>query len=67
MAGTLDLSTKQAAKILSVSDQTVINWMREGLFPNAYKLNPSKKNSPIRIPIKDVDKVRAAQLKALRG
>jgi predicted DNA-binding transcriptional regulator AlpA len=48
------LSTKQVAEFLGVSDQTVINWMRDGVFPNAIKLNPEKRNSPIRIPRADV-------------
>ena len=61
------LSTKEAAELLKVSDQTIINWMRDGLFPNAIKLNPSKKNSPIRIPRKDIEQARLAQLKAARG
>lgn len=61
------LTTKQAAELLKVSDQTVLNWLRDGFFPNAFKLNPTKKNSPIRIPRSDVDKVRAAQRKALAG
>jgi predicted site-specific integrase-resolvase len=59
------LSTKEAAEILHVSDQTVINWWREGLFPNAIKLNPTKRNSPIRIPRKDVDKAFKTQERAL--
>lgn len=62
-----DLNTKQAADLLKVSDQTIINWMRDGLFPNAYKLNPTKKNSPIRIPRADIDKALDAQRKARRG
>lgn len=58
------ISTRQAAEILGVSDQTVINWTREGIFPNAIKLNPTKRNSPIRIPRGEVDKVRKEQLRA---
>lgn len=62
-----DLNTKQAASLLKVSDQTIINWMRDGLFPHAYKLNPTKKNSPIRIPRVDIDQALDAQRKARRG
>lgn len=48
------ISTQEAADILGVSDQTIINWIRDGVFPNAIKLNPAKRNSPIRIPHDDV-------------
>jgi predicted site-specific integrase-resolvase len=48
------LTTREAAEILHISDQTVLNWIRDGVFPNAIKLNPSKRNSPIRIPHVDV-------------
>lgn len=61
------ISTKEAADILSVSDQTIINWWREGYFPNAKKLNPKKRNSPIRIPFEDVEKARKAQRYAVAG
>lgn len=60
-----DLSTKQAATLLNVTYQTIVNWMRDGIFPNAYKLNPTKKNSPIRIPRSDVEKVLKARREAL--
>jgi predicted DNA-binding transcriptional regulator AlpA len=59
------LSTAQAGELLGVSDQTVLNWMRDGLFPNAIKLNPSKKNSPIRIPRSDIAKVLESQARAV--
>jgi len=55
------LTTKEAADMLGVSDQTVINWIKDGVFPNAYKLNPKKSNSPIRIPKGDVTEVKAGR------
>lgn len=61
------LSTKEAAEILQISDQTVINWMRDGVFPNAIKLNPSKRNSPIRIPRSDVVAVQKGQRAHVAG
>jgi len=61
------LSTIEAADILRVSDQTVTNWFHDGVFPNAIKLNPSKRNSPIRIPREDVDALRKAQRAPMAG
>ena len=58
-------STKGAGELLGVSDQTVINWMRDGMFPNAKKLNPTKRNSPIRIPRADIEKILDAQNRAV--
>jgi predicted site-specific integrase-resolvase len=55
------LSTKEAAALLQISDQTIINWVRDGVFPNAIQLNPSKRNSPIRIPRGDVVAVQRGQ------
>jgi len=50
------LSTKEAAEILEVSDQTIINWWKEG-FIEGYKLNPSKSNSAIRVSRKRIDQI----------
>jgi len=55
-------STKEAAALLKVSDQTIVNWIHDGLFPNAIKLNPSKRNSPIRIPRVDVEAAKLKQV-----
>jgi predicted site-specific integrase-resolvase len=55
------ISTQEAAELLQVSDQTVINWIREGAIPNAIKLNPSKRNSPIKIPLQEVLAIRKKQ------
>ena len=48
------ISTKEAAALLGVSDATIVNWIHEGVFPGAIKLNPAKRNSPIKIPRSDV-------------
>lgn len=61
------MTVQEAMKVFHVSDQTLINWWRDGLFPNAYKANPTKKNSKLLIPIKDIEQVRASQRKAARG
>jgi predicted site-specific integrase-resolvase len=58
-------STKDAAELFMVSDQTILNWLNDGMFPNAIKLNPKKKNSPIRIPREDIEKVLQAQARAV--
>ena len=60
-------STKEAAALLKVSDQTIVNWIHDGLFPNAIKLNPSKRNSPIRIPRSDVVAVQKGQRAHVAG
>lgn len=56
------LSTKQAAKVLGVSDQTIINWIRGGVFKTAIKLNPLKRNSPLRIDAIEVKLVKKGQV-----
>lgn len=55
----------QAAKLLKVSDQTILDWHTEKLFPNAYRLNPNKKKSRIRIPRRDVEAILKMQGRAL--
>lgn len=49
-----DLSTADVAARLGVSTRAIIKWLGQGLFPNAYKMNPHSRNSPYRIPEKDV-------------
>jgi transposase len=56
------LSTKEAAEILEVSDQTIINWWKEGII-EGYKLNPSKSNSPIRVSKKRIEKILGERTK----
>jgi len=55
------LSTKESAEFLGVSDQTVLNMWKDGLLPDAYKINPSKTNSPLRIPKKNIEKILRAR------
>ncbi|MEA3341895.1 MAG: helix-turn-helix domain-containing protein [Chloroflexota bacterium] len=47
------LSTADVAERLLVHQTTVQGWIRQGHFPNAYKLGPGK-NSPYVIPESDV-------------
>lgn len=61
------MSTLEAAGRLHVSDQTVINWIRDGVIRGAIKLDPSKRNSPIRIPCESVDELIKKQLQAMAG
>lgn len=48
-------SAKQAAERLGVTTQAISRWIRRGLFPGAYKLNPDSRNSPYRIPESDIE------------
>lgn len=49
------LTVKEVAGRLGVSSETIIRWIKGGLFPNAYKLNPDGLTSPYRIPLADVE------------
>jgi len=49
-------TVSEAARLLHVSERTIQTWIKEGSFPNAFKLHPQKKNSPIRIPKADIDR-----------
>jgi excisionase family DNA binding protein len=51
-----ELSVIQVAEILKCTPRTVINLIKRGAFPNAYKLDPNAK-SVYRIPKSDVDKL----------
>lgn len=50
------LSTQEVADRLGVTSRAIIKWVRKGLFPGAYKLNPHASNSPYRIPVEAVEK-----------
>jgi len=61
------LTTKEVADRLGVTPRTVQVWIRQGRFPNAYKLNPDGRTSPYRIPEGDVasfEERRTNQVKA---
>lgn len=45
---------KEAAQILEVSVQTVRNMIDRGVFTGARKIDPSRRNSPYRIPRAEV-------------
>jgi len=51
-----DISTTEAGILLGVSSRTITEWYKDGNFPNAYKLNPGKRNSPLRIPMLDIER-----------
>ena len=53
------IRVSQVAVRLGVTPRAVLKWIRIGLFPNAYQLNPHAPNSPWRIPIADVDAFEA--------
>lgn len=57
-----DLSTREAAKELSLAVDTVSEYAKRGLFPNAYKLG----GGPWRIPETDLDLFRQKMRPSLR-
>jgi len=59
---TATITTKEAAEMLDVSDQTVINWWKENII-EGHKLNPTKSNSPLRIHTQSVEKILRARAK----
>lgn len=50
-----DLTSAQAAARLGVTKKAIANWVKRGVFPNAYKLNPLLLNSHLRIPEQDIE------------
>lgn len=53
---------KDAAKMLQVSPATIRNMIDRGKFPGAVKIDPSRRNSPYRIPRQEILKAIAEQL-----
>jgi predicted DNA-binding transcriptional regulator AlpA len=49
------LTAPQVAKMLRVTSASINNWCKEGLFPGAYKINPTRPKSRWRIPHGAVD------------
>ena len=49
------LTVAEVAERLDVHPRTIVRWIKDGTFPNAYKKNPSKKTSPFVVPLKDVE------------
>jgi excisionase family DNA binding protein len=47
-------SVTEVAERLGVSIPTILLWLRDGIFPHAFKLNPRRKSSPYRIPESDI-------------
>ncbi len=48
------LRSVEVAMMLGVTVNTIGRWLKEGYFPNAYRINP-RSRSHWRIPKKDVD------------
>lgn len=48
------LTTAEVAEMLKCSVRTVNNYVTRGHFPNARKMDPTRENSPLRIPRADV-------------
>ena len=52
----------EAAALLQVHPQTVRNLINRGHFPGASRIDPTRKNSPIRIPKEEVEQyIRSIQ------
>lgn len=49
------LTTSEVARMLDCTPATVASLVKRGLFPGASKLDPSLRNSPLRIPRKAVE------------
>ena len=53
------LGTGEVAEALGVSPRTVQRWLELDLFPHAYRLNPENPRSHVRIPVRDVEALKA--------
>jgi hypothetical protein len=49
------LTAALTAERLSVSTRTIRRWAADGFFPGAYTLNPALRDSPLIIPVEDVE------------
>ena len=49
------LSTAQAAEMFKVDIRTIQQWIKNGRFPNAQRINPKAKRSPHIIPMNDIE------------
>ena len=47
-------TAQEAADRLQVTKRTMQNWLRQGLFPGAYKQRPGSPTSPYRVPESDL-------------
>ncbi|PKN90715.1 MAG: hypothetical protein CVU44_22660 [Chloroflexi bacterium HGW-Chloroflexi-6] len=56
------LNTKEVAALLGCHPATVPDLVKRGHFPNARKFDPTRKNSPLRIPLQDVLAYQEKQL-----
>jgi excisionase family DNA binding protein len=50
------LTSKQVAERVGVTSRTIHYWIKQGVFPNAFKINPDGQTSPYCIPETDVEK-----------
>ncbi|HEC61413.1 hypothetical protein LCGC14_0761720 [marine sediment metagenome] len=51
-------SSSEVAKILGVTSKTIASLFKRGHFPNAFKVDPTRQNSPLRFPSEDVESYR---------
>lgn len=57
-----DLTTKEVAEILKCTTMTVTEFVKRGHFPGARKMDPTRRNSPLRIPRAEVLAYQEKQL-----
>jgi predicted DNA-binding transcriptional regulator AlpA len=57
-----ELTTTETMNILRVSRATVTELVKRGHFPGARKMDPTRINSPLRIPRAEVEKFIASQI-----
>jgi len=56
-------TAKEVARRLGVTSRTIQNWIAQGWFPNAYKLNPKGLTSRYCIPEGDIEAFEAERTK----
>lgn len=56
------VTTKEAAKMLDCSGMTVTKLVKRGHFPGARKFDPTRKNSPLKIPRAEILSYQEKQL-----
>jgi predicted DNA-binding transcriptional regulator AlpA len=52
------LTAPEARARLGISQPTMTNWLAEGRFPGAWRLDPDSPRSRWRIPIEDVEAIQ---------
>lgn len=56
------LTVEAAAARLGISSRTMQLWIKKGLLPGAYHLDPTNTRSPYRIPVRDVERIEEKRM-----